>query len=286
MQRNEGRPDVVDINRKSSVQSHFSGSAVTSWQDRYFKTDFESVIFQDRMQTALNCLRRYGDKYMSVLDVGCGAGVEALAIQSDGHAVVACDLSFEMAQLTRQRLSPSDAEHGACVLVADSEQLPLLDGIFDAVVMLGVIAYSPNPHALIGNAYRVLKPGGLLIISSVTRRALLSAISRRIPRREKRSTECNQRGRQAAAEPAVAGNKNSRAYRPSELDRLVHGFKFNKVASFGIDYGRFSYAGRKVMSDRASIALSRWLSAIAGLTPFAFLQDYARLYVGCFNKQT
>ncbi|MGH8728145.1 MAG: hypothetical protein ACREV9_08325 [Burkholderiales bacterium] len=95
MQSNaERRLETVDINQKRSVQSHFSGAAVASWQERYFKTDFESVVFQDRMQVALSCLRRFGEGGMSVLDVGCGAGVEALAIASEGHGVVACDLSF------------------------------------------------------------------------------------------------------------------------------------------------------------------------------------------------
>lgn len=61
--------------------------------------------------------------------------------------------------------------------------------------------------------------------------------------------------------------------------------KLNKLASFGIDYGRLSYSGRKVLLDHASIALSRSLSRIARLTPFEFMQDYARLYVGCFRKQ-
>ncbi|MGH8728144.1 MAG: class I SAM-dependent methyltransferase [Burkholderiales bacterium] len=122
-----------------------------------------------------------------------------------------------MAQLTRQRLSRLDAGNGTRVLVADSQQLPLSDGSFDAV-MLGVIAYSPQPHALIATAHRVLRPGGLLIISSVTRRALLSAVSRRIGGSRKTRAARNQRRRNAPA-GHVGATKNSRAYRPRELDR-------------------------------------------------------------------
>lgn len=72
----ERRPDTVDINQKRTVQSHFSGDTVASWEERYFKTGFESVVFQDRMRKALSCLRRFGGSGMSVLDAGCGAGVK------------------------------------------------------------------------------------------------------------------------------------------------------------------------------------------------------------------
>jgi 2-polyprenyl-3-methyl-5-hydroxy-6-metoxy-1,4-benzoquinol methylase len=273
----ERRPHAVDINERQSVQSHFSGAGVAPWRDRYFNTDFASVAFQDRLHAALDCLRDFGGAGMSVLDVGCGPGVEALAIRLQGHRVTACDLSFEMVQLTRQRLSHD--EEAARVLVADSEKLPLKDSSFDAVIMLGVIAYSPRPEAMVAAVSRLLVPGGLLIISSVTRRALLSAISRTILGRW---IGKNQQRATAEKKPAM---KNSRAYRPAELDSLVMTCKFRKLTSYGIDYGRLSYSGRHLMSDDASIALSRKLSRIARLARFEFLQDYARLYVGCFQKQ-
>lgn len=170
------------------------------------------------------------------------------------------------------------------VLVADSEQLPLTDGSFDAIVMLGVIAYSPQPRALIADTHRVLKPGGLLIISSVTRRALLRNFSRSILGWNKTRAARNQGSGDEAAASHVKSAKNTRAYRPRELDCVVRTCEFKKLASFGIDYGRLSYSDRKLLSDRASIALSRSLSRIARLPPFEFMQDHARLYVGCFEK--
>jgi ubiquinone/menaquinone biosynthesis C-methylase UbiE len=48
--------------------------------------------------------------------------------------------------------------------VADAENLPFPDGSFDVVYSFGVLHHTPNTQKSIDEVYRVLKPGGRIII--------------------------------------------------------------------------------------------------------------------------
>jgi SAM-dependent methyltransferase len=50
-------------------------------------------------------------------------------------------------------------------LVARGEQLPLRDCQFDLVICTQVLEYIPEPRQVIAEIYRVLKPGGTLLVS-------------------------------------------------------------------------------------------------------------------------
>ncbi len=52
-----------------------------------------------------------------------------------------------------------DARYGADV-VGDAHHLPFGDGFADAVICKAVLEYAPEPHRVVGEIYRVLRPGG------------------------------------------------------------------------------------------------------------------------------
>jgi len=53
-------------------------------------------------------------------------------------------------------------------LVARGEQIPLAGGQFDLVICTQVLEYVPEPAAVIAEVYRLLKPGGSLLLSVPT----------------------------------------------------------------------------------------------------------------------
>lgn len=94
-----------------------------------------------------------------VLDAGCGTGRGALALEERGASVTAVDLGPRLVAATRRRIAGE-------ALVGDVLRLPFADATFDVVFSSEVIEHTPDPLAAAVDMYRVLKPGGHLVLST------------------------------------------------------------------------------------------------------------------------
>lgn len=92
-----------------------------------------------------------------ILDVGCGWGRFLLMARSAGADVVGCDLSPEACEFANNRL-------GITVYQSDLVSCVSSVGDVDAVVMRDFIEHPVEPLIGMQAAYRILKPGGLLLL--------------------------------------------------------------------------------------------------------------------------
>lgn len=103
-----------------------------------------------------------------VLDVGCGTGASALsaaqAVGPDG-LVLGVDLS---ARLLEQARAKAAMRHLANVefRLADMTALGYPDAHFDAVVSVFSIFFVPDMEALVHELWRMVRPGGQLIVTT------------------------------------------------------------------------------------------------------------------------
>lgn len=120
-------------------------------EDRYW-------WFVGRRRLAMGLLRdAVGSENPEVLDLGCGTGAVLSALASWTRSA-----GVDMAA---QALEYS-AERGLRDLArARGEALPFLEGSFDAVVALDVFEHIEDDSAALREAWRVLKPGGSLVLS-------------------------------------------------------------------------------------------------------------------------
>jgi ubiquinone/menaquinone biosynthesis C-methylase UbiE len=112
-----------------------------------------------------------------VADVACGTGILADRIEHDLHpaAVYGVDMSEGMLNQARSRSSVVQWRLGP------AEQLPFDDGALDAVVTTSAFHFFDQPAAL-REFHRVLSPGGLVAVSTMSaRQPLLPAASRLKP---------------------------------------------------------------------------------------------------------
>lgn len=97
-----------------------------------------------------------------VLDLGCGAGHELVELEQAGIHAYGVDPSATMLNASRDRLA--DHGHPARLTLADGQQLPFADGYFDGCRIERVLQHVPDPAAVLSQAHRVLRPGGLIAI--------------------------------------------------------------------------------------------------------------------------
>jgi ubiquinone/menaquinone biosynthesis C-methylase UbiE len=92
-----------------------------------------------------------------VLDVGCGTGRLAAALQDRGNRVWGVDPSPEMVQAARNR--------GVNAKVARAEQLPFKEGWFERAALWLTVHLLDRPRAF-GELRRVLGPDGRVVIAT------------------------------------------------------------------------------------------------------------------------
>jgi 2-polyprenyl-3-methyl-5-hydroxy-6-metoxy-1,4-benzoquinol methylase len=95
-----------------------------------------------------------------VLDIACGEGYGAAALQRAGAAsVIGVDISERVCLHVSER-------YGIDARVGSAENIPVADESVDAVVSFETIEHVPNPLRFLEECSRVLTPGGRLIIST------------------------------------------------------------------------------------------------------------------------
>lgn len=100
-----------------------------------------------------------------VLELGCGNGTYTSSLIHNATSILATDLSDKMVESTKLRFQGYENVHTD---VANCAQLPYSDDQFDTVLMANLLHIIPCRHAALLEARRVLKPGGRLIIMSMT----------------------------------------------------------------------------------------------------------------------
>ena len=97
------------------------------------------------------------------LDIATGAGHTALAVAPHVAHVMVTDLTEEMLATAREFLASQGAQNVDFQL-ADAEDLPFPDASFDLVMCRIAAHHFPRPERFVGEAARVLRPGGLFLL--------------------------------------------------------------------------------------------------------------------------
>lgn len=102
-----------------------------------------------------------------VLDAACGSGYGSLLLAQEGKAekVIGVDINHEAIREARKKCSLNNVFYK----IADVTRLNAFAEIFDVVVSFETIEHLTDGKKLINEAYRVLKKGGIFIVSTPNR---------------------------------------------------------------------------------------------------------------------
>lgn len=228
-----------------------SGSA-QAWNDMY------SVATKSLADENFRCRRDYSVAVLlkalgsgaRVLDLGCGTGPVVSELRKWNIECVGIDYAPDMLRFAGERLRRLGIDDCG-LLRGDCRRIPFADGSFDAVVCLGVISYVERYEEVLREIRRVLRPGGLMIVSFRNRfnPLLLDPV----------------RGLKAALR-ALLGRARPEPFRIGhfmdhrEVTRNIGASGFALRDFHGIGIGPLRINGRALFSEELSIALSSFLS--------------------------
>lgn len=134
----------------NDVQKYYN----TYWTDQGFNPLGQTEAWQKRLFAAE--LPRGG----RCLDLGCGdGGTSGVFLQGAGYEYVGADISETAVAAARGKGLEA-------VTIRDASSLPFSAGEFDAVVCFEVIEHLFDIESTLREVRRVLKPGGVLVLST------------------------------------------------------------------------------------------------------------------------
>jgi SAM-dependent methyltransferase len=132
-----------------------------------FRSEYDYAVFEYlRSAKVLQALTRAGAAvHGRVLDAGCGGGGTALSLAEESAFAVGLDLDARFRD-AGTRLASEKSVANAAFVRGDGARLPFRDAVFDLVFSHSVIEHVSSADAYLRECHRVLRPRGVLYLST------------------------------------------------------------------------------------------------------------------------
>jgi phosphatidylethanolamine/phosphatidyl-N-methylethanolamine N-methyltransferase len=118
------------------------------------------AVFERGRRAAITAAERVGGR---ILEVGVGTGI-SLPVYAPENCIVGVDLSEPMLRKAQERITAQPCGNVEGLAVMDAQHLGFPDASFDVVVGQYVITVVPDPEATLDEFFRVVRPGGEIIL--------------------------------------------------------------------------------------------------------------------------
>ena len=154
-------PDVSEVDRGDEQAAFWSTIA-----DKYDRVVDASIGGKSRAMLR-ELLAKEGPLGKSVVEFGCGTGFFTETLASKSETLLATDLSRGMLDLARRRVKATNVSFQ----VEDCQQTSLPDNAFDAA-FVSLVLHFTEPRRALAEMHRILRSGGMLIITNLDPLAL------------------------------------------------------------------------------------------------------------------
>ncbi len=161
-------PDEESELKESDI--HRAQGSKFDYKEHYKQDAIDFDYFQDRDKGTMHSEKRVHEFILShvpknagrILDVGCGKAWVAENCCSIAKEVVSLDIAFTNVDKALKKYSFPN--HSG--IVADSLNLPFKENSFDIIIASEIIEHIVMPAKFVENMINILKPGGILLITS------------------------------------------------------------------------------------------------------------------------
>lgn len=134
-----------------------------AWRDIWANTDFDrelQTLSYPRAQQTINLYTAYLNKSTPILEAGCGLAQVVYYLRQHGYPVIGVDYAPE-------GIGPAKTRFPALPLhLGDVHHLPYPSNYFGGYLSFGVVEhFEQGPEPALAEAYRVLSPGGRLVLT-------------------------------------------------------------------------------------------------------------------------
>lgn len=164
--------DASFAGRKATESELFSSSCQKEfWEHFWSATDRDWLLMEapdeilSRAMPFLETLKPH-----TALDMGCGEGRNLASIlrMDSLQLMTAADISFSALVRTAKRIVQQERVCALRFMQADCANLPFTSTGFDFVLASDLLNHLPRPEDAIGEFFRVLRPGGLLVCNPLS----------------------------------------------------------------------------------------------------------------------
>ena len=142
------------------------GALAHRWWDP--TSDFKPLHDINPLRLDYIARRSRGLEEKHVLDVGCGGGILAEAMATAGAKVIGIDLSDKALSVARLHQLESGVEVDYRLITAETLAADQ-PGSFDIVTCMELLEHVPDPASTIAACATLVKPGGLVVFSTINR---------------------------------------------------------------------------------------------------------------------
>ncbi len=144
-------------------------------EEKYTKKYFDSVEdFRYKVEPEIFSFAQFSRfRNKKVLEVGIGAGTDFIQWVRSGCIAYGMDLTEEAVKNTQIRLDLEDLK-AKDLIVADAENIPYPEAVFDLVYSWGVIHHSQDTFKALDEIIRVTKSGGIIKLMIYNRYSLFA----------------------------------------------------------------------------------------------------------------
>jgi SAM-dependent methyltransferase len=273
------RPAITHY--ETLVHQHFRFT-LPYWEQIYTGRTVYDRIYQERARRAvayLDCIDL--SCHIPVLEVGCGPGIITTAIARKGFRVSAVDSVPEMVERTRANVEQAGLGSRVFAQVGNIERLPFPVATFELVLVIGVSEWLVSLTPPLAEIFRVLRPGGHLIISADNNWPLHQILDPVVNPALKPIKGCIGKLLRFAGLRAL--QPRFHAYSLRKFDNELSRSGFEKIASQTLGFGPFTLCNRKLLNEETGWKIHLSLQRLAD-TGIPLLRSAGLVYLVLARK--